>query len=130
VNPSNELPQEANFQLKQLSQLEMMRLFAKLEQLKYQSKDYTDIEDSFVLNSYGDLGTTMFKKGMEYAMSNIYSTAQVAEKLGITDGLVLKLAHKMGLGKKLSPQVWVFLPADVDRLELRNKTAGRPERKI
>jgi len=77
----------------------MMRLFAKLEQLKHQSKDCTDLEDSFVLNSYRDIGTTMFKKGMEYAMSNIYSTAQVAEKLGITDGLVLKCAHKMGLVK-------------------------------
>ncbi len=45
-----------------------MRLFANLEQLKYKSKDYSDIEDSFVLNSYGNLGTTMFKKDMEYAM--------------------------------------------------------------
>ena len=130
MNPSSDLPQEANFQLKQLSQLEMMRLFAKLEQLKHQSKDYTDLEDSFVLNSYSDLGVTMFKKGMDYAMTNIYSAAQVAERLGVTTGLVLKLAHKMGLGKKLSPQVWVFVPADIDQMENRNKAAGRPERKI
>ncbi|MBA3075731.1 MAG: hypothetical protein FP831_19220 [Anaerolineae bacterium] len=40
-------------------------------------------------------------------MSNIYSTAQVAEKLGITDGLVLKRALKMGLDKIITTGVGI-----------------------
>lgn len=130
MNPSSDLPLEESSQLIQLSTLEKMRLYGKLEQMKEHGQTFRDMDESFVIKSYRDLGTIMFQKGIEYAMSNIYSAAQVAERLGITTGLVRKLGHKMGLGKRLSPQVWVFLPADVDQMENRNKAAGRPERKI
>lgn len=130
MNPSSDLPQAIKDQLTQLSKLEKMRLFGQLEYLKDSGQNFTELDESFIMNSYGDLGTIMFQKGIDYAMANIYSASQVAEKLGITDGLVRRLAHKLGLGKKLSPQVWVFLPADVEQIENRNKVAGRPERKI
>ena len=85
--------------------------------------------DSAAVSAIQKISTEMFYYGQSHAMDNALTSPQVAEKLGITEGLVRKLARKMGVGTKVSgSHFWLFLPQDVERLEKRNKTVGHPEK--
>jgi len=52
-----------------------------------------------------------------------YTTLQVAELLGITDGRVRQLARDLGVGQRLGRD-WAFTGADVARLRERETTPG------
>lgn len=56
-------------------------------------------------------------------MAKIYSTAQVAENLGISPGRVTQCARRWGLGRKLNRE-WMFTPADVTQIEKRKGKIG------
>ena len=70
---------------------------------------------------------TWSDRGVDYELANIYTTAQAAEKLGVSKHLVIRLAHKMGLGKKVSEAVFIFTNQDIEVMENRNRVAGRPQ---
>lgn len=55
----------------------------------------------------------------------IYTTAQVAALLGVSDSRVRQIALTLGVGRKLSPRVRVFTAAEVERLRGR-AGPGRP----
>ena len=77
-----------------------------------------------------ELGEITFNRGVDYELANIYTTAQAAEKLGVSKHLVIRLAHKMGLGKKVSEAVFVFTNRDIEVMENRNRLAGRPQENL
>lgn len=54
----------------------------------------------------------------------LYSTAEVARRLHISDAHVRRLAGRHGIGVIIGKQR-VFTDADVDRLQARNTTPGR-----
>ena len=53
----------------------------------------------------------------------LYTTAQVAERLGLSRRRVLALALSRGLGRKLGRD-WIFDEEDIEGMQIR--VAGRP----
>jgi hypothetical protein len=56
---------------------------------------------------------------------DLYSTREVAARLGVVEQRVRQLARRLGVGQRVGP-VWVFTPADLARLQARNRRPGRP----
>lgn len=54
----------------------------------------------------------------------LYSAADVAAKLGISQSRVRALAQSRGLGQQPIPRTWVFTDADLDAM--RDRKPGRP----
>lgn len=54
----------------------------------------------------------------------LYSTRQVADRLGLHDGHIRRLAAQLGIGTLIGKQ-WVFTDADIDALRARNTRPGR-----
>ena len=55
----------------------------------------------------------------------LYSTADVARRLRLSDAHVRRLAARLGIGVVIGKQR-VFSEADIDRLRARNTQVGRP----
>lgn len=125
--PQKQLPADVAESMAKLVNLEVLRINAKHRAGKLEPQADIIYNAETLAGSFTDFGTTMFFWGQKNALDNLLTSAQVAEKLGVTDGLVRRLAKKMQVGKKIhGSRAWLFLPQDVASLEERNKSAGQP----
>ena len=124
MSQSDKLPVEEEQKLTGLVNLEIIQYKANLKRRGGVFDPNTAEILSTVLR---ELGEITFNRGVDYALANIYTTAQAAEKLGVSKHLVIRLAHKMGLGKKVSEAVFIFTNRDIEVMENRNRVAGRPQ---
>jgi hypothetical protein len=75
-------------------------------------------------------GETRERKGaQDVAETDVYSTAQAAAVLGISESQVYHLARTLGIGRKLGRRVWLFTPVEVERMRQRNTKRGPKPRK-
>ncbi len=68
-----------------------------------------------------------FNIGVSIAVSELRTTEEVAEQLGVTARLIRKYARQKGIGKDIGRD-WLFSPEDIDTLKGR-KTVPGPARK-
>lgn len=123
MSQSDKLPAGEDQKLTGLVNLEIIQYKANLKRQGYVFDPNTAEILSIVLR---ELGEITFNRGVDYALANLFTTAQAAEKLGVSKHLVIRLAHKLGLGKKVSEAVFVFTNQDIEAMESRNRVAGRP----
>ena len=124
MSQSDKLPAEEEQKLIGLVNLETIQYKANL---KRQGSVFDPNTAEILSTVLRELGEITFNRGVDYALANIYTTAQAAEKLGVSKHLVIRLAHKMGLGKKVSEAVFIFTNQDIEVMENRNRVAGRPQ---
>lgn len=87
-------------------------------------KDFSTVE-AYEIESYLlSLGVQAYELGKEYALENLLTTKQLAEKLGLQVSQTGKLARKRGVGRKLEGYLRVYLPEDISKMEERK--VGRP----
>lgn len=122
---SDNLPAEVEKNFSGLIDLELMQFKANMKRLGL-TFDLKTLE--VLLSVFRELGVIMFNRGVDYALANTFTTAQAAERLGVSKRLVIRLAHKMGVGKKLSESVFVFTGEDIEEMEKRNRLSGRPQK--
>jgi hypothetical protein len=124
MSQSDKLSAEEEQKLTGLVNLEVIQYKANL---KRQGGVFDPNTTKILSTALRELGEIMFNRGVDYALANICTTAQAAEKLGVSKRLVIRLAHKMGVGKKVSESVFIFTNRDIEVMENRNRVAGRPQ---
>jgi hypothetical protein len=120
--PWNYLPAGEEQKLAGLVNLEIIQYKANL---KRQGSEFDPKTAEILSTVLRELGEITFNRGVDYALSNVYTNAQAAEKLGVSKRLVIRLAHKMNVGKKVSEVVFIFSNRDIEVMEARNRVAGR-----
>jgi hypothetical protein len=123
MSQSDKLPTEDEQKLTGLVNLEIIQYKANL---KRQGSVFDPNTAEILSTVLRELGEISFNRGVDYALSNIFTTAQAAEKLGVSKRLVIRLSHKMNVGKKVSEAVIIFTNRDIEVMEARNRVAGRP----
>jgi hypothetical protein len=127
MSQSDKLPAEEEQKFAGLVNLEIIQYKANL---KRQGSVFDPNITELLSTVLRELGAIMFNRGVDYALANVYTTAQAAEKLGVSKRLVIRLAHKMNVGKKVSAAVFIFTNRDIEIMEARNRVAGRPQENL